>query len=297
MSHSKDDLYYHPYDISSNKLYIALVLSPDEHIGKNIEGRLKSVVGSSVNLYHRDSLGRYDPEHGTNLDPHVSLLSIDFPIGEMIDGMIKLDFDRFVHNIASIIKEFFAGRRKRLYSSYDSYEFMGDMVARVYDSDLAIVGPARVDLTSELLTPSDYSALFDNVIKHIISMTRLSSRMINGRSGISPARIPKEASRIRASPPTYTYYTELSESKPLFAVSSDTTNFKPHVSIYNTKKGGVSLPDDRKGEFIDAFKGAAKGAISLINLWSGHHSESPRDFGNISHIFVAYGKNKTYIPF
>jgi hypothetical protein len=305
-----DHLYYHPYEGSSRKLYVALIIDPNKHIGRNIIDRIKKIdilkgTSYSRNLYQLDEFGNYNPSIQQRIGPHISLLTIDFPENGEVDEFLKKDdaLNEFIDGISIIIKEYFNKNKKRIHSLHNNYELMGNMIARIYNN-IGILNGGK-DLSSEIFSNEDHKNLLDEIIKYIHF---LSSLPLLRKENMDAVREPLDDKRKRPIPVTYNkYYYKKTRFLEVdaFAISSDTTNFLPHLSIINTvmkdkdKNIIYSMNEGEKRDFIVDFKKASREPLSIINLWKGFKSGDDTgdkiNEGNLSHIYISYGNNRKYV--
>ena len=286
--------YYEPWATKNSKsFFMALVISPKTQVGKEIYRRLNTMrlVGQNDKQMYSTFNPRtntYTPS-GFLLDPHLTLFSLAIPENGLIDKTIKSNLPDIADEMKTMYNTHIARTAKQLYSAMGNYGQMGDWITRNYiDND------PRINQFSR----TDFFDFLDEVKQTIFLYERIKKKDIAESTDHDHKRapsIPKQ--KIPKFTHIYSAYSDPDTENSYMAISSFTTDFKPHISIANAKKlEGMSVDT-----FIDHFKKAspvppsAGTALSFLNLWSDSmtHGKFP---GNISHIYVSYDKQHIYLP-
>jgi hypothetical protein len=282
--------YYEPWaDRNSKSLFIGLVVSPKTQVGKEIYRRLEELnMVKRTEIYSRynKTTGEYRPE-GFLVDPHLTLCTLSIPEGKLIDSVLDRDREwrTIVARIQMIVHSKIFSKRKQLYSKLGNYKVLGSWVVRDYTDDNVRMGDSRFN-------KRDFDDLLLSIINEILITSGISP---DSTHRINDVRYAVAASPPKKNIPTFTHVCKIgSDNRSSYmAISSHTTDYKPHVSIANVNK----INSDSIEDFVEEFKKAADSerasAISFLNLWSD--SEQYRFYGNISHIYISYGGKNTYV--
>lgn len=285
--------YYEPWATKNSKsLFVALVISPKTQVGKEIYRRLNTMrlVGQNdkqIYSTYNSRTNTYRPS-GFLLDPHLTLFSLAIPENGSLDALFKSDLNSIVDDIKIMYNTDIAKPAKQLYSAMGNYGQMGNWITRNYiDYDPRI----------NQFSGTNFSNFLGNVKQMIFSYELIKKKDVvesmdhdyKRAPSIPKAKIPKFTH-------IYSAYGAPNTENSYMAISSFTTDFKPHISIANVNK----LEGMNVDTFIDNFKKASAfpspgSSLSFLNLWSDSttHGKFP---GNISHIYVSYDKQHIYLP-
>ena len=286
--------YYEPWATKNSKsLFVALVISPKTQVGTEIYRRLNTM--RLVGQNDKQMYSTYNPRTNTYrpsgflLDPHLTLFSLAIPEKGTIDTMLKSNLNLIVDDIKTIYNTDMAESAKQLYSAMGNYAQMGDWITRNYTDD---------DRRINQFSKTNFSDFLRNVKQTIFSYERIKEKDIVESTDHDHKRAPSiPKAKIPKFTHIYSAHGAPDTENSYMAISSFTTDFKPHISIANVNK----LEGMNVDTFIDNFKKASPvppspgTALSFLNLWSDSttHGKFP---GNISHIYVSYDKQHIYVP-
>jgi hypothetical protein len=277
--------YYEPWvDRDSKSLFIGLVISPKTQVGKEIYRRLEELnMTKRTGIYSRyDKVSKIYRPDGFLVDPHLTLCTLLVPEGKILDMVIQREWKSIVEKIQKIVHSKIFSKRKQLYSKLGNYKVMGSWVVRDYTDYDERIGEAQFN-------KRDFDDLLSSIVNEILTTGRIA---LETTHAIQDVRYAVAAIPEKSVVPTFTHICRngLDNRDSYVAISSYTTDFKPHISIANVNKIDSS--------FIEEFKKAADSrgasAISFLNLWSDSEMKD-RFYGNISHIYISYGGVNTYV--
>jgi hypothetical protein len=278
---------------NSTRLFIGLILSPER---ENIGGYLKDIVDSSIvsfdpeyRLYPNYNGRIYTPiynEEHKNIDPHVSLFTLTLPLGGVIYNFLnnEINFYRF--------KEFI----KDKYNKYIKYQYLASEKGYCQDFGNWIAIDYSYNIGGRTFTKERFDFFLNNFWIDFLKFCEFSESQIKETIIIQEQPPQRESIDTSKKPQTFTHYTNSDVENSFLAISSFTTDFKPHVSII--KKSERLDSEMFKAIFnskVDETTKAGK-PIDGINLWSTRTYNGIGVNGSISHLYVSFYKRHEYIP-